>query len=317
TEVTVDIEATTDRASNSTCNSFVSNTTATPTCVTPFINTTATPNFETNIGGVECEHCSNKNRGVKVSNEPVNEFSSSYATKLSPTYFTKANLHKHEANVPQDVDCDIWLHAASVHKGVNSVLIDGPWMIRGIPIFLNKWSTSVSLLKEHLSRIPVWVKFHDVSLVAYTSDGLRLIATNIERGGNFWARVIKSIYGANGGLVDGGGRGLGMGGRGVWCDRAKVGSDEMGIDFTSSFVCKLGNGCDISFWEDRLGYLIPRNTSWLRNGVAFGFLLLRGCSLFAHPGLRCVFWFLWSDLSILMVPGLCLRCSVVTLLLLQ
>nr|GEW56795.1 hypothetical protein [Tanacetum cinerariifolium] len=61
--------------------------------------------------------------------------------------------------------------------GVDSVLRDGPWMIYGIPIFLNKWSPSVSLLKEELSRVPVWVKFHDVPLVAYTSNGLSLIAT--------------------------------------------------------------------------------------------------------------------------------------------
>ncbi|GJW45599.1 zinc knuckle CX2CX4HX4C containing protein [Tanacetum coccineum] len=52
-------------------------------------------------------------------------------------------------------------------------------MIHGIPIFLNKWSPSVSLLKEELSRVPVWVKFHDVPLVAYTSDVLSLIATKI------------------------------------------------------------------------------------------------------------------------------------------
>ncbi|GKF19243.1 primary amine oxidase-like protein, partial [Tanacetum coccineum] len=183
TEVTTDIEATTDRAGNSTCNSSVSNINATPTGVTPLINTTAASTVEMNIGGVECERCqnasANKNRGVKVSNEPVNEFPSSYATKLSPTPLTKANLRKHEANVPQDVDYDIWLHAASVHEGVDSVLRDGPWMIRGIPIFLNKWSPSVSLLKEDLSRVPVWVKFHDVPLVAYTSDGLSLIAMKI------------------------------------------------------------------------------------------------------------------------------------------
>nr|GEZ75160.1 hypothetical protein [Tanacetum cinerariifolium] len=35
------------------------------------------------------------------------------------------------------------------------------------------------LLKEELSRIPVWVKFHDVMSVAYTSDELSLIAMKI------------------------------------------------------------------------------------------------------------------------------------------
>ncbi|GKA76312.1 ribonuclease H-like domain-containing protein [Tanacetum coccineum] len=64
-------------------------------------------------------------------------------------------------------------------EGVDPVLRDGSWMIREVDIFLNKWSPSVSLLKEDLSRVPVWVKFHDVPLVAYTSDGLSLIARKI------------------------------------------------------------------------------------------------------------------------------------------
>nr|GEW09198.1 hypothetical protein [Tanacetum cinerariifolium] len=41
-------------------------------------------------------------------------------------------------------------------EGVDSVLQDGPWMIRGILNFLNKWSPSMSLLKKELSRVPVW-----------------------------------------------------------------------------------------------------------------------------------------------------------------
>ena len=58
-------------------------------------------------------------------------------------------------------------------------LRNGPWMIRGIPIFLNKWSPETNLLKEGLSCVPAWVKFHDVPVVAYTSDGLSLIAYKI------------------------------------------------------------------------------------------------------------------------------------------
>ncbi|GJY74262.1 reverse transcriptase domain-containing protein [Tanacetum coccineum] len=68
-------------------------------------------------------------------------------------------------NVLNDADYDVLLPLASVHKGlkkvtmakgffffkfssiegVDLVLRDGPWMIRGIPIFLNKWSPSMSL----------------------------------------------------------------------------------------------------------------------------------------------------------------------------
>ncbi|GJU80435.1 zinc knuckle CX2CX4HX4C containing protein [Tanacetum coccineum] len=62
-------------------------------------------------------------------------------------------------------------------NGVEYVLQNGPWMIHEILIFLNKWSPFVSLLKEELSHVPFWVKFHDVSLVAYTSNGLSLMDT--------------------------------------------------------------------------------------------------------------------------------------------
>ncbi|GJS86923.1 putative ribonuclease H-like domain-containing protein [Tanacetum coccineum] len=40
-------------------------------------------------------------------------------------------------------------------EGVDSVLRDGPWMIREIPLFLNKLSPFVSLLKEELSHVPI------------------------------------------------------------------------------------------------------------------------------------------------------------------
>ncbi|GJS00776.1 zinc knuckle CX2CX4HX4C containing protein [Tanacetum coccineum] len=72
----------------------------------------------------------------------------------------------------------LWIWFMS--EGVDLVLRDGLWMIRGILIFLNKWSPSLSLLKEELSRVSVWVKFHDVPLVAYTSNGLSLTAMKID-----------------------------------------------------------------------------------------------------------------------------------------
>nr|GEY91235.1 hypothetical protein [Tanacetum cinerariifolium] len=120
------------------------------------------------------------NGGEKVGNDHVIEFPS-YATKLSPTSSTMDNLQKLKTNVPNDADYDVWLPLASVHK-VNDRMknslygsMDDPWNT----YFLNKWLPSVSLLKEELSHVPVWVKFHDIPLVTYTSDGLSLMATNI------------------------------------------------------------------------------------------------------------------------------------------
>ncbi|GKA13769.1 zinc knuckle CX2CX4HX4C containing protein [Tanacetum coccineum] len=117
-----------------------------------------------------------------------------YANMLSPTSLTKADLQKLDANVPNDAHFDIWLPLTLVHEfssteGVDSVFRDGPWIIHGVPIFLNKWSPSMSLLIEELSRVLVWVKFHSVMLVAYTLDGLSRSS---------YARILIEIDACNG-----------------------------------------------------------------------------------------------------------------------
>ncbi|GKB67242.1 putative ribonuclease H-like domain-containing protein [Tanacetum coccineum] len=102
-----------------------------------------------------------KNVSKQVGNTSVNVVPSSHSTKLRPTSSIITNLHKLEANVPNDADYDVWLPLDSVHE-------------------VNKGMKKLySLLKEDLSHVLVWIKFHDVSLVAYTSDGLSLIAMKI------------------------------------------------------------------------------------------------------------------------------------------
>ncbi|GKC72487.1 trichome birefringence-like protein 3 [Tanacetum coccineum] len=59
------------------------------------------------------------------------------------------------------------------------VLEQGPWMIRNTPIILNKWSLNLSLCKDKVTSVPVWVKLHKVPVVAYFEDGLSLIASQI------------------------------------------------------------------------------------------------------------------------------------------
>ncbi|KAJ9559867.1 hypothetical protein OSB04_005027 [Centaurea solstitialis] len=71
-----------------------------------------------------------------------------------------------------------------------------------------------------------------------------------ERGG-LWKRVIISLYGEDGGLVGEGVRATNRKGS-VWSNIIKVGSefDVVGIPFTNSFGLELGNGENISFWDD-------------------------------------------------------------------
>ncbi|GJU63114.1 hypothetical protein Tco_1244949 [Tanacetum coccineum] len=55
----------------------------------------------------------------------------------------------------------------------------GSWRIRNNPIFLTKWSPNMSLTKDKVTKVPVWVKMHKVPIVAYYEDGLSLIATQV------------------------------------------------------------------------------------------------------------------------------------------
>ncbi|GJZ24857.1 zinc knuckle CX2CX4HX4C containing protein [Tanacetum coccineum] len=55
----------------------------------------------------------------------------------------------------------------------------GPWMIRNSLIILKKWSMETRLLKEELTRIPIWVKLHDVPIQVFEEGGISLIATFI------------------------------------------------------------------------------------------------------------------------------------------
>ncbi|KAJ9560470.1 hypothetical protein OSB04_005630, partial [Centaurea solstitialis] len=66
---------------------------------------------------------------------------------------------------------------------------------------------------------------------------------------SLWRAVIVSIYGRDGGLSGRGSWGLGP----VWSSLIKCGreSGELGFSFLDSFGIELGNGNDISFWEDR------------------------------------------------------------------
>nr|GEW88385.1 hypothetical protein [Tanacetum cinerariifolium] len=49
-------------------------------------------------------------------------------------------------------------------------------MISSSPILLSKWSSSLSLKKGEVTKVPMWVKLYNVPILAYSGDGLSLIA---------------------------------------------------------------------------------------------------------------------------------------------
>nr|GEV59415.1 hypothetical protein [Tanacetum cinerariifolium] len=63
--------------------------------------------------------------------------------------------------------------------GMDQVLERGPWLIRNTPLILNKWSPNISLKPDEVSKVPVWVKLYNIHVVAYSEDGLSLIAMQI------------------------------------------------------------------------------------------------------------------------------------------
>nr|GEY84069.1 zinc knuckle CX2CX4HX4C [Tanacetum cinerariifolium] len=59
--------------------------------------------------------------------------------------------------------------------GLEAVLEGGPWLIRNSLIILKKWSMDTRLLKEELTRIPIWVLLHDVPIQVFEEDGVVLL----------------------------------------------------------------------------------------------------------------------------------------------
>ncbi|GJR83087.1 hypothetical protein Tco_0153872 [Tanacetum coccineum] len=65
------------------------------------------------------------------------------------------------------------------YTGMEQVLEWGPWMIHNTPLILKKWTLNLPLTKDKVTKVPVWVNMHKVPLVAYSEDGLSLIASHI------------------------------------------------------------------------------------------------------------------------------------------
>nr|GEX90840.1 hypothetical protein [Tanacetum cinerariifolium] len=76
-------------------------------------------------------------------------------------------------------DDGVYLFKFASNSGMGQVLEKGPWLIRKSPIILNNWTPSVSLKKGEVANVPVWVKMYNVSVPAYSEDGLSLSATQI------------------------------------------------------------------------------------------------------------------------------------------
>ncbi|GJW35321.1 zinc knuckle CX2CX4HX4C containing protein [Tanacetum coccineum] len=94
-------------------------------------------------------------------------------------YYAKSNWAKHRLKRIMMNSKGFFFFKFDTQIGLEAVLEGGPWLIRKSPIILKKWSMDTRLLKEELTRIPVWVKLHDVPIQVFEEDGISLIATFI------------------------------------------------------------------------------------------------------------------------------------------
>ncbi|GJT41696.1 ribonuclease H-like domain-containing protein [Tanacetum coccineum] len=82
-------------------------------------------------------------------------------------------------------DDGVFLFKFTSKDRLERVLERGPWIIRNTPIILNRWTPNVSLKIDVVTKVPVWIKLYNVPMVAYSKDGLSLLATqgqiNFER----------------------------------------------------------------------------------------------------------------------------------------
>ena len=62
---------------------------------------------------------------------------------------------------------------------LEAVLEGGPWYVAGKPIILRKWEPHLSIEKDRISKIPIWVHFYNIPLEYWSQDGLSYIASMI------------------------------------------------------------------------------------------------------------------------------------------
>nr|GEX55216.1 hypothetical protein [Tanacetum cinerariifolium] len=74
---------------------------------------------------------------------------------------------------------EFFLFQFNTKEGLESVLENGPWLIRSEPLMLHIWSHNTDLKKAEVKHASVWVKLHHVPIVAYSEIGLSLITTLI------------------------------------------------------------------------------------------------------------------------------------------
>ncbi|GKC07668.1 zinc knuckle CX2CX4HX4C containing protein [Tanacetum coccineum] len=74
---------------------------------------------------------------------------------------------------------DMFLFQFETKAGMEKVMEGGPWRINLVPIILKEWKPNTLLKKEEVYIVPLWVKMHNMPIVAYSKVGLDVIAAKV------------------------------------------------------------------------------------------------------------------------------------------
>ncbi|GKA52477.1 zinc knuckle CX2CX4HX4C containing protein [Tanacetum coccineum] len=73
----------------------------------------------------------------------------------------------------------MFLFQFETKEGMVKVMEGGPWRINLVPIILKIWMPNTLLKKEAVSSVLLWMKMHNVPIVAYLKVGLDVIAAKV------------------------------------------------------------------------------------------------------------------------------------------
>ncbi|GKC71509.1 zinc knuckle CX2CX4HX4C containing protein [Tanacetum coccineum] len=122
--------------------------------------------------GFDTVHGKNGNGGTK----PV-----SFASIFMDNTHKKTVQLSELSNEESVEGVDVAISLATFNEGMEQVLENGTWLIRLVPIILNTWTPNTRLKKDEMIVAHVWVKLHNVPIVAYSRVGLSLTTTKLAR----------------------------------------------------------------------------------------------------------------------------------------
>ena len=76
-------------------------------------------------------------------------------------------------------ECGLYFLKFNAEEGMQVVLENGPWLVDGKPLFIQKWEAGMCMIRPEPTKAPVWVKIMHIPLEAWNVEGISRIASMI------------------------------------------------------------------------------------------------------------------------------------------